>query len=39
MEDDVETQQTAKLSDRAARLLLGRNWGNLVDVRPDGRRT
>ena len=32
----METQQTAKLSDRAARLLLGRNWGNLVDVRTDG---
>jgi PPOX class probable F420-dependent enzyme len=32
----METQQIAQLSDRAAKLLLGRNWGNLVDLRPDG---
>jgi PPOX class probable F420-dependent enzyme len=32
----METKQVAKLSDRAAGLLLGRNWGNLVDLRPDG---
>jgi PPOX class probable F420-dependent enzyme len=29
-------EQTATLNDKAAKLLLGRNWGNLVDLRPDG---
>jgi PPOX class probable F420-dependent enzyme len=29
-------QRTAVLSEKAARLLRGRNWGSLVDLRPDG---
>ena len=29
-------QKTAMLSEQAAGLLLGRNWGSLVDLRPDG---
>jgi PPOX class probable F420-dependent enzyme len=29
-------EKTATLPDTAAKLLLGRNWGNLVDLRPDG---
>lgn len=29
-------EQTATLTDRPATLFLERNWGNLVDLRPDG---
>ncbi|HYX87742.1 MAG TPA: PPOX class F420-dependent oxidoreductase [Gaiellaceae bacterium] len=29
-------EKTATLPDSAVKLLLGRNWGNLVDLRPDG---
>jgi PPOX class probable F420-dependent enzyme len=29
-------EKTATLPAKAAKLLLGRNWGNLVDLRPDG---
>jgi PPOX class probable F420-dependent enzyme len=29
-------QKTTMLTENAARLLRGRNWGNLVDLRPDG---
>jgi PPOX class probable F420-dependent enzyme len=29
-------EKTATFPEAAARLLLGRNWGNLVDLRPDG---
>jgi PPOX class probable F420-dependent enzyme len=29
-------EKTATLPEKAARLLVGRNWGNLVDLRPDG---
>ena len=29
-------ERTATLTDKAAKLLLGRNWGNFVDLRPDG---
>src|ERR671937_545198 len=29
-------EKTATLPDKAARLLLGRNWANLVDLRRDG---
>jgi PPOX class probable F420-dependent enzyme len=29
-------QQTATLTEKAAKLFLERNWGNLVDLRPDG---
>jgi PPOX class probable F420-dependent enzyme len=29
-------EKTATLPEKAARLLLGRNWGNLVDLRADG---
>jgi len=29
-------ERTMTLSENAAELFLGRNWGNLVDIRPDG---
>lgn len=29
-------EKTTKLPSKAAELFLGRNWGNLVDLRPDG---
>jgi PPOX class probable F420-dependent enzyme len=29
-------EKTTKLPGKAAELFLGRNWGNLVDLRPDG---
>ena len=29
-------QKTMTLTEKAAGLLRGRNWGNLVDLRPDG---
>jgi PPOX class probable F420-dependent enzyme len=29
-------EKTMTLTEKAARLLLGRNWGNLVDLRADG---
>jgi PPOX class probable F420-dependent enzyme len=29
-------QKTMTLTEKAARLLRGRNWGSLVDLRPDG---
>jgi PPOX class probable F420-dependent enzyme len=29
-------QQAGTLTEKAAKLFLGRNWGNLVDLRPDG---
>lgn len=29
-------EKTMTLSEKQARLLLDRNWGNLVDLRPDG---
>jgi PPOX class probable F420-dependent enzyme len=29
-------EKTMTLTDKAARLFLGRNWASLVDLRPDG---
>jgi PPOX class probable F420-dependent enzyme len=32
----MQMEKTATLTEKAAKLFLGRNWGNLVDLRPDG---